>query len=147
MIEITLTQNQTTVVSDIDAYLACYRWHAHWSTHTRSYYAVRNDILNGKKVKIQMARQILGLEYGDRRQADHINHTTLDNTRPNLRIVTNQENQFNQKHAKGYCWNKQHKKYMAYIKVGAVRKNLGYFDSKKEARNAYLKAKKDHHQI
>jgi hypothetical protein len=107
---------------------------------------VRSVRINGKIAKVHMARQVLGLEFGDKRQADHIDHNTLDNSRPNLRIVTNQENQYN-RNPKGYCWNKLHRKYMAYIKSKEGRENLGYYDTKEEARKAYLKAKRKVHKI
>lgn len=34
-----------------------------------------------------MARRIVGLKHGDKRQVDHINRDRLDNRRENLRIV------------------------------------------------------------
>jgi hypothetical protein len=43
-----------------------------------------------------MHRQILGLEYGDKRQGDHVEPSaTLDNRRLNIRIATAGENQRN----------------------------------------------------
>jgi hypothetical protein len=41
---------------------------------------------------------------------DHENHTRDDNSNENLRVVTNQQNQFNRSGVKGYSWDKKKKK-------------------------------------
>jgi len=91
-----------------------------------------------------MSRIILGLKYGDIRQADHINHNILDNQRTNLRVVTKAQNQYNQKvkiggtsQYKGVCWNKRDKKWQASITIDGKWKYLGYFDSEEHAAHAY----------
>jgi hypothetical protein len=146
MIRIPLTQGQHALVDDCDAYLFNYKWHAWWSPLTRSFYAVRMMAMpNGNPIKVYMHRQILGLRRGDKRQADHKNHDTLDNTRKNLRIVTHQENHFNLKNTKGYSWNKQYNKYQARIKANGKHIHLGMYNTKKEARKAYLEAKAEYH--
>ena len=76
---------------------------------------------------------------------DHIDGDKLNNRIENLRIVTNQQNQFNQKKAKGYCWNKQHKKWMSRIKLNGKNKFLGLFETEEDAREAYLKSKEIYH--
>ena len=62
----------------------------------------------------------------------------------NLRIVTNQENQFN-RNAKGY--HKNGKKFQAQISINGKNINLGMFDTKEEAHQAYLQAKEKYHII
>ena len=142
MKKISLTQGQFAIVDNADFEdISQFKWHAMWKPSTRSYYAVRSFRLpNGKQTSELMHRRILGLERGDGRQGDHINHDTLDNQRVNIRIVTHQENQHNNL-GKGYSWNKQHNKYMARIKVNGVLRYLGYYDTPREARAAYLEAK------
>ena len=76
---------------------------------------------------------------------DHIDGDKLNNRIENLRIVTQQQNQFNQKRAKGYCWHKQNKKWMAQIHIDEKKKHLGCFKTEEEAREAYLKAKEIYH--
>ena len=149
MKQIKLTRDQVAIVDDEDfEELSQFKWCALWYPHTKSFYAVRHSkTKNGKRHMILMHRQILGLNHGDKMQGDHINHDTLDNQRSNLRAVTHQQNQWNHKNAKGYSWNKRNKKYMAYIKSNGKRINLGYFSTTKEARNAYLQAKKQYHAI
>ena len=78
---------------------------------------------------------------------DHIDHNTLNNAFENLRVVTNQVNQFNNHVAKGYSWNKRTGKWEAYIKVNGKQKNLGYHDTEEAARAAYLKGKEKYHVI
>ena len=76
---------------------------------------------------------------------DHIDGDKLNNNIKNLRLVTNQENQFNRTRAKGYTWYQN--KWMAYIRINNKQKYLGYFDNEDDARNAYLEAKKKYHII
>lgn len=77
---------------------------------------------------------------------DHINHDRLNNSVDNLRIVSNQQNQFN-RNAKGYSWNKATQTYQARINAGGKRLCLGYFDKPEDAHSAYLRAKAIHHII
>lgn len=149
MKEIQLTQGQVALVDDEDCeWLNQWKWHAHWSCHTHSYYANRTlRLANGKGIKIWMHRQIIGLERGEKRQCDHINHETLDNQRANLRIVSPSENQWNRRNPKGYHWNKLLHKYVAQIGVNWGKKYLGLFTTAEEANTAYKKAKQQYHII
>lgn len=76
---------------------------------------------------------------------DHINGDKLDNRIENLRKATTKQNQCNQKAVKGYYFNKQEKKWKAYITLNGKTKHLGYFDTKQQAREAYLRAKEKLH--
>ena len=76
---------------------------------------------------------------------DHVNGNPLNNRIENLRIVTNQQNNFNRKSSKGYRWHKQNKKWLSQIKINGKNKHLGCFESEEEAREAYLKAKEIYH--
>lgn len=77
---------------------------------------------------------------------DHENHIKHDNRVKNLRVVSNQQNQFN-RIAKGYSWNKQKQKWKASIKYNSKNIYLGMFKNEQDARNAYLKAKEQYHII
>ena len=146
MKRIPLTQGQYALVDDQDfEELSQFKWYAQWAPCTRSFYAARNVRLpNGKDIGVYMHRHILGLERGDKRQADHTNHNTLDNRHSNIRIVTPSQNRQNNR-GKGYSWRKATKKYRAYITVNGVQKHLGCFDTPEEARDAYLDAKHTYH--
>ena len=79
-------------------------------------------------------------------QIDHINRDRDDNRIENLRLVTHQENQFNQ-NARGYSYCKRVKKYRAYITIDGKDINLGNFDYATDARLARVTAEKIHHII
>ena len=77
---------------------------------------------------------------------DHKNHDKTDNTDENLRVVTNQQNQFNT-NAKGYYWNKQLSKWQACIGLNGKNIHLGIFEKEEDAAAAYLEAKERLHII
>jgi hypothetical protein len=78
-------------------------------------------------------------------QIDHINGNKLDNRIENLREVTNQQNQFNKRKVKGYY--KKNNKFSSEIKLNGKKIKLGCFETKEEAHQAYLNAKKIYHII
>lgn len=78
---------------------------------------------------------------------DHENHTRDDNSNDNLRVVTNQQNQFNRAGVKGYTWDKTNKKWVAKIMLDGKSKTIGYFKKEEDARAAYLAAKAKLHII
>ena len=78
---------------------------------------------------------------------DHIDGNRLNNNVLNLRIVSQQQNNWNQTNAKGYCWHKRRQQYQAYINLNNKPIHLGYFITEEEARQAYLNAKLIYHKI
>jgi hypothetical protein len=76
---------------------------------------------------------------------DHADGDKLNNKIENLRIVTNQQNNFNRKRARGYYWNKKVKKWKAEIQLDGKKKHLGLFENEQEAHQAYLTAKPLYH--
>jgi hypothetical protein len=106
----------------------------------------RRAIFSGGKVKtVYMHRQILGLEHGDKRQADHINGNRLDNRRGNLRVVTNQQNCWNTRKIRGASVYKgvwitggsRRKPCRACITINGKTKHLGSFATEADAARAY----------
>ncbi len=73
-------------------------------------------------------------------EVDHRDVNPLNNRRGNLRYATHQENSFNKKKARGYCFDKRDKKWIAYIIINNKQINLGYFDTEDGARTARKKA-------
>jgi len=139
--KIKLTKGKHVLVDETDyEELSKRKWYCSYSK-----YATRNSYnKEGKKFSSYMHREILGLKYGDKRQVDHINHNTLDNRRENLRLCSNQQNQFNRKVKKGCTskykgvgWRKDKNKWTAQITVGGKNRNLGYFNDEKLAANTY----------
>lgn len=146
---IPLSRGLFALVDDEDyEWLMQWKWCANWCNHTKSYYAARTSRVNEKWIypyHVSMAREILGLERGDKYISDHINRITLDNQRQNLRKVTWQQNVFNRNNVKGYGWSKQKKKYRACIELNGKQTHLGYYKTSEKARKAYLEAKTTYH--
>jgi len=82
-------------------------------------------------------------------QIDHIcGARPLDNRIENLRILNSQQNVCNNLHwVKGYYYIKRVNKYMTQIEINGKKIYIGLYDTPKEAREAYLNAKKIHHNI
>ena len=78
---------------------------------------------------------------------DHINGMRDDNRINNLREVTHQQNQYNQKNPKGCYLDKKTNKFQSKINFDGNEIYLGYFNTEQEARQAYLDAKKIYHII
>ena len=152
MKKILLINGDFTLVDDADYdWLNQYVWH---SSGGGGY--IQNDLSISEECAVPLSpisymhRLILGLEHGDLREGDHINHNILDNQRHNLRICTHAENQHNRsltkRHTssrfKGVTWNKHAKKWRARIRVDSIGKFLGYFSKEKYAAQAYNLAAK-----
>lgn len=73
-------------------------------------------------------------------EIDHIDGDTKNNGPSNLRVVSRSENLQNTV-ANGCSWDKENKKWRAYIYIDGGRINLGRFKTKDEAHAAYLAAK------
>lgn len=137
---ITLTQGYVAIVNDLDyGWLSQFKWYANVDSHTC--YALRNLPRNGGKQKaILMHREILGVATG--MQVDHIDGNGLNNVRQNLRIASQQENNFNTRLRKdntsgfkGVSCDRG--RWRATIARDGHTKSLGYFDSPQEAAIAY----------
>ena len=146
MKKIKLTQGQYALVDDDDfEWLNQWKWYARWSKRTQSFYAIRREKALKKRRTVYMHRQILGLKHGDKHQGDHIHHKTLDNRRSQLRIVNSQQNNFNRRGVDGYYFHKDKGKFEAEIRIGQKKIYLGNYPTAKQARTAYLAAKKKYH--
>lgn len=77
---------------------------------------------------------------------DHINGNRMDNRIENLRETTRGLNTQNRKEAKGYTYfTNRSKPWNARLKVNYKFINLGYYETEKEAHEAYLSAKRKYH--
>jgi len=144
MKEILLTQGKVALVDDEDfESLNAFKWHAKKSHN--AFYAMRNSPrINGKRHHIRMHREIINTPDG--METDHIDRNGLNNQRSNLRVVTNQQNQFN-RNPKGYYFHKPTQKFQAQIWLNGKNIYLGLFETALEAQASYLKAKKIYHVI
>jgi hypothetical protein len=112
-------------------------------------YAVRSTFYKGKRGRVLMHRQIFGLEPGDKREVDHINHDGLDNRRSsNLRLATRSQNMANcRKMApsasrfRGVKFDKRSGKWIAKIGItipgGRKHIHLGSYGTEGEAAFAF----------
>lgn len=126
-----------------------WKWFAQWNPHTQSFYAYRHTtVAEGKnRAKVGMARLILCLDFGDKRQAEHENRDTLDNQRGNLRVATTSQNQGNRRKPrtntsgfKGVCECRRRGKllgYLAQIIFQGKHIYLGVFPTAVLAHEAY----------
>lgn len=124
--EIPLTQGKVALVDDEDYDLVSkYTWHSLKNGNT--FYASRSVGCRKDKTKTtsSMHRLIMNFPKSPLK-IDHINGNGLDNTRDNLRICTNSQNQMNSttkrggnssSHYKGVSWNKKSGKWKASIGI------------------------------
>jgi hypothetical protein len=157
MKQIQLTQGQITSVDDEDyEELNKYKWYAHYSLDTKTFYAVRNITLSKKnRSSIKMHRQIMEL-HGHNLVGvvvDHIDHDTLNNMKSNLRVCTHAENKMNRginkNNLSGFkgvsqlkCkrGSREYTYWRARINYQNKSVYLGIFKTKEEAYKAYCDA-------
>ena len=94
-----------------------------------------------------IAYTFLGLDIDNLTQViDHIDRIKINNNLINLRIVTKQQNYWN-KEAKGYWFNKRRNRYEAEIRVSGKKISLGRYKTEAAARYAYVVGKAHYHQF
>lgn len=152
---ITAKCGQEILVSSEDFQaLSQYKWHIHQG------YACRSVQTEKGNRKLRMHREVLGLGLGNQGYnttvVDHIDGNKLNNQRDNLRVVTNQQNQWNQsllsKSSSGYKGvryksQNTNNPYQAVIKIDCKDVCLGSFPTPELAYIAYLEAKLKYHTI
>ena len=114
--------------------------------NTVGYYVCR---INKKNYLIHriIAYTFLGLDIDNLTQViDHIDRIKINNNLINLRIVTKQQNYWN-KEAKGYWFNKRRNRYEAEIRVSGKKISLGRYKTEAAARYAYVVGKAHYHQF
>lgn len=106
------------------------------------YYAARREGFRGPMR--WMHREVAGTP--EQLFTDHINGDTLDNRRANLRVVTHQQNSFNQAATKAWKESKfkgvrrtrnKYKCWGAFIRLNGKTMSLGTYTSEKEAAKSY----------
>lgn len=135
---IPLTQGLFTKVDDEDyEYLIKYKWFAHYSKSTDTYYV--QHVEKGKC--LHMHREIM--KTPDWLFADHIDGDTLNNQKSNLRNCTRQENNRNKRKKTVYgskykgVNKRSENRYISKIKVNEKSTIIGTFKTEKEAAIAY----------
>lgn len=88
---------RTLVSAEDFEVVSTFRWLAKFCKETKTHYAARFVVQDGRKRLVFLHRFLLGLTHRDGKIVDHINGDTLDNRRSNLRIVTSAQNSYNSK--------------------------------------------------
>lgn len=143
MKEIQLSQGLIARVDDEDfAELSKYNWYA---SMNRKHYARRHQMINGKKTKIYMHRQVLGVE-DPKVFVDHIDGDGLNNCRSNLRRASHSENLANvfkrsgtSSKYRGVNYRKSSGKWQVQIQHQGKLYFVGSFVDEDEAARAYDK--------
>lgn len=138
-LEIVLNDDTITLIDKEDIELVK---HDRWCVSSDGY-AIS---ASGKYHKKRLHRVIMG-EINTSNVIDHINRNRMDNRKNNLRVVTNQENSFNQTIRKnntsgiiGVSWWSRDNNWMAQIKHNYKRHFLGYYEDINDAIRARLQA-------
>jgi len=150
--KIKLTQGKYAIVDNEDyKKVSKYLWYL-FPNGSGNLYAKRNVKLeltkkwkDSKKTTQLMHRFILGLDFNDKQQVDHINGNGLDNRKENLRVATSNLNNHNRlklpptktSKYKGVSRCNQTRKWIAFITHYGKSINLGRYDTEIEAALAY----------
>jgi hypothetical protein len=109
---------------------------------TRSHrYAVRTQRYDdGSTHQVAMHRVVMGLEFGDPLNVDHIDHNGLNNQRSNLRLATHAENHQNKCARSGGTsrfrnvhWYSLRGRWRVIVREGDKNRQLGCFDDELDA--------------
>lgn len=141
MIEIHLPCERVTLISDVDGpRIRQHKWHACTKNASGKPY-VRTTIA-GKTIYLH--RMIIGCPPAYR--GDHRDNNTLNNQRPNLRVATHDQNNFNRCGwgASGYKGvSRDGRRFRVRIVIEGVEKLLGRFDTAEQGALAYDEAAHD----
>lgn len=145
---IPLNDGYFAVVDDQD-----YEWLNQWTWHYQpgpnTGYAIRTEVVNGKKTTIRMHRLILGARPGTR--IDHKDGDGLNNRRYNLRFCDAAGNARNSSprkgtsRFKGVSWSKPARAWKVLICVNRVHMYFGVFADEEFAARVHDAAVVQHH--
>jgi len=155
--ELQLTQGKVAIVDECDfERVSQFKWCAGYDKKWDRWYAARSLRLEkGKWSTERLHRFIMGLEYGDPTQVDHIapgSESGLNNQKSNLRLASSAENQCNRGKTrnntstwKGVSFYKNKGKWGAQIRVGGKLLYGGTFLTAQEAAKRYDALARLHH--
>jgi hypothetical protein len=114
-----------------------------WHLDRESYVSAPGKTKDGKRFHQKLHRLVMNLDFNDGKIIDHINRNKVDNKKENLRLVSSQENAFNQGASKQNksgvvgVFYRQRKgkapKWVASINIDGKTKQIGQFDTMDEA--------------
>lgn len=119
-----------------------------WHYTAKGYAATNEPKAEGGQRTVLLHRLIMNAP--DDCEVDHIDGDPLNNRTSNLRLVSRQQNMFNQRKRKGtvsrfkgVSWCKRSERWLAQIMVNKRNKFLGYFSVEEEAAAAYDSAARE----
>lgn len=135
--KILLTNRSSFAFVDDADYALLMQWR--WRLNNKGY-VVRSETIGGKRVVINMHRVIMDAQRGQ--YVDHIDNDKLNNTRSNLRLCTQSQNQANRRlhknNTSGYKGvTRRGSRWHARIEVNGKSIHLGYHDSALQASRIY----------
>lgn len=105
-------------------------------------YAIRNQ--KPARMHRVIVEKMIGKQLKPSEHIDHIDGNPLNNRQSNLRVVTNQQNRYNQRpkpgassRYKGVFFNKEKRRWCTKINADKIEYTIGYFDDEIEAALAY----------
>lgn len=143
---IAITQGKVVIIDDEDyALVKPWKWQARYNDKSKTWYAVREVRLKGKRVGLErMHREIMNAKPSE--IVDHRDHNGLNNQKDNLRKCTTPSNSRNRRispHSskyKGVYWSKKGKIWRAQICVNWKNMSLGSYSNEVEAALVYNEA-------
>lgn len=151
--EIQLTQGEVALVDDEDfEWLNKWKWHVMKEKGKIKKVSRSTKFSDGVERNLFIHRLITGLQFGDKRQVDHINGNPLDNRRTNLRLCNAAQNcqnkglgKRNKSGYKGITWDKIKKKWRVHIESNGKAYNFGRFIEKENAAMVYNEVARKYH--
>ena len=142
---IELTQGKVALVDDEDfEWLNGYNWSLSVDQNGAFYAQNAHLTYKNKTGTMSMHRFVMRLDWYDGKQVDHRDHNTLNNQKGNLRVCTNQQNQFNKKswknassRFKGVSFEAGRNKWGAMIRIDGKSTRIGRYNTELEAAKAY----------
>ena len=119
-----------------------FKWHSHKSRNViYANHTTKRDVY-GKQKTIHMHSMIISVPIG--MQIDHIDGNGLNNTKENLRVVTNRQNHMNRQWKRigrypGITWEKRRKHWVAQAQIDGKHIHIGSFPTEELAYEAYCK--------
>lgn len=150
--KIKLSQGKYAIVDASDyEFLSQWKWHAHLSGRSKTFYAIRNVYLGkiapGQYSKKALKMHRLLMKARPSQLVDHINGNGLDNRRKNLRFADAAQSIWNRKGSTGVTQVKgpHGASYIiGRVSLRGVRHYLGVFKTKLAARRAVQAFKRKH---